>query len=139
MLQKHRKGLEERLQSSEILQHDLELTIKNTINTDFLSNQAFACNVGFEVHVSVFCLQCITVSAKGSLIVIVINIIITLVDGGVVVVEFIVIIVVFNITVSQYCYHCQYVSAYTDRELLTCYTYSEFCIQARPSLFIIMS
>ena len=49
-----------------------------------------------------FCLQCITVSAKGSLIVIVINIIIIIiiVDGGVAVVEFIVIIVVFNITVS---------------------------------------
>ena len=99
-----------------------------------------ACNSDFEVHVSVFCLQSITVSAKGFLIVIVINIIIIIIiiiilDGGVVVIEFVVIIVVFNITVPQY---CQYVSAYTDRELLTCYTYSKFCIQACLSLFIIM-
>ena len=51
------------------------------------------------VHVSVFCQQCITVSAKGSLIVIVINIIIIILDGRVVVIEFVVIIAVFNITV----------------------------------------
>ena len=62
------------MRSSEILQHDLGLTINNTINTEFISNQAFACNGGFEVHVSVFCQQCITESEKGYLIVIVINI-----------------------------------------------------------------
>ena len=84
------------MQSSEILQHDLRLTINNTINTELLSNQAFACNGGFEVHVSVFGQQCITESEKGYLIVIVINItvssIISIVDGVVVVFEFLVIL-----------------------------------------------
>ena len=93
------------MQSSEILQHDLDKTINSTINTEFLSNQALACNGGFEIHDSVFCQQCTTVSEKGYLIVLVINIIvsniISIVDGAVVVVEFLVdIIVVVIITVS---------------------------------------
>ena len=39
------------------------------MNMDSLSNQAFTFNGVFVVHVSVFCLQCITVSEKESLIV----------------------------------------------------------------------
>lgn len=71
------------------------------MNTDFLSNRALACNGGFEVHVSGFCLQCITLSEKGSLIV-VINIIVSniiIFYGVVVVVKFVVTIAVI-ITVS---------------------------------------
>ena len=69
------------------------------MNTDFLSNQALAYNSCFVVHVSLFGLQCITANEKGSLIVIVINIII---DGGVVVVieVFVIVVVVFIIPVS---------------------------------------
>ena len=55
------------------------------------------------VHVSLFCLQCITVTEKGSLIVIVINVIVSniILDGGIVFVEVFVIIDVVLIIIVR--------------------------------------
>ena len=71
------------------------------MNTDFPSSQALVYNGSFVVHVSLFCPQCITVSEKGSLVVIVINIIVSnvnIIDGVVDVVAVFVITVVVVVT-----------------------------------------